>query len=373
MREKSALLPKVDRQYSLRKNLRLTAQFYTPSLLGMYASGWRRFSERRRTYRLSKKIKVLMGPAWGSVRLHGTRGWNIDPIVDHLNRHSKEFVCDTFVSESELLTRPVDIVFICKFFEEISLDTLRTLKKRGVRFIFSIVDNSRKDPMCYLDYPEYMELFDHFKLANPAQEEDISGYGVPSTWLPTPIVNTQYKSDYSQGETLRLIWNGFQENLEPMKALYPVVKDVAKETGIQMEIVLNTNLPASYEDGIRVIPWSLDTWEDVMVSSDIALVIKPRDDFFQQRKPPTKVLTYMAAGLPTVCTPSLADEKIIQQGKTAYAAYSLNDWKLYLTLLAESMEQRRTMGQAAREWALSHYSISKISHVHEKIFRGVLQ
>lgn len=331
-----------------------------------------------------------MGPAWQPTRLSnpnfyimdkvfrverrlGTRGWNIDPIVDHLNQHSSEFVCDTFVNESELLTRPVDIVFICKTFDHISLDSLVELKRRGVKLIYSIVDNSRYEAKCYLDHPEYMELFDHLLLVSSVQEQDVVHYEKPFSYLPSLIVNTKYKTDYQQNDPLRLVWNGVPENLDPMKPLFQLVKDVSHEIGIPMEVVINTNLPALREDGVHVVPWSIETWEDVMITSDIGIVIKPRDDFFQSRKPPTKVITYMAAGLPTICTPTVADESVIRHGETAYAAYSDEDWRRYVTELAASAERRRRMGVAARESVITRFSISEVAREHESVFRSVLQ
>ena len=188
-----------------------------------------------------------------------------------------------------------------------------------------------------------------------------------------PAINTKYKTNYLANEPLRLLWNGFRQNLNTMKPLFPIVTDISRETGVSMEVVLNTNLPESHEDGVRVIPWSIESWEDVMIASDIAVVIKPPDNFWQRRKPPAKVITFMAAGLPTICTPTVADETIIHHGETAYAAYSKEDWRRFLMELATSEERRRQMGEAARESVLSQFSIAHIAEEHENIFRNVLQ
>ena len=331
-----------------------------------------------------------MGPTWQPTRLAnprfyvfdklfkverrlGTRGWNIDPIVDYLNHNSERFVCDTFVSESELLSRPVDIVFICKTFDDLSLQALMKLKKKGVKFVYSIVDNSHKEAKCYLDHPEYMELMDHFILHSPLQEQDISQFEKPFSLLLGAVINTKHKLNYEQEGPLCLVWNGFKENLQPMEALYPVVKDVANQIGIPMEIVLNTNLPESRTESVHIVPWSIESWEDVMVSSDIAVVIKERDDFFQSRKPATKVMTFMAAGLPTICTPTVADELVIRQGETAYAAYSEADWRRFLVELGTSMDRRKKMGEAAQESIVSRFSIAQTAHEHELIFDSLLR
>ena len=375
---------------TLIDNLRTAAQQHTPSLLSVYASGWKLFSERRRAYRQPNKVRVLIGPTWQPTRLSnpkfyfldsllsverqlGTRGWNIDPIVDHLNRHSKEFACDTFMSESELLSRPVDIVLICKTFDDISLKTIKLLKEKNIKLVYSIVDNSSFDGKCYLDHPEYLELFDHIMLASPIQEQDIAQLKKPFSYSPTPVINTKHKTDYTYHDRLRLYWNGFKQNLGPMRALFPVVKEVSLETGIPMEIILNTNLPESRQDGVHTVPWCIETWEDVMVSSDIGVVIKPPDNFWQRRKPPTKVITYMGAGLPTICTPTAADEGIICHGETAYAAYSETDWRHYLTQLATTSERRRQLGEAGRASVTSQFSIAHIAHKHEIIFRDILR
>ena len=189
----------------LIQNLRKRLQRYSPTLLGVYASGWKRFTERRRTYLKAndRKVRVLIGPAWEATRLSnpnfyfldtlfrverrlGTRGWCIDPIVDHLNRFSDEFVCDTYMNEHELISRPADIVFVCKVLDDLSLETLQELKTKGVKLVYSIVDNSRYQTKCYIDHPEYLKLFDHIMLASPVQEEDIASLGIPFSYVPTP-------------------------------------------------------------------------------------------------------------------------------------------------------------------------------------------
>ena len=314
-----------------------------------------------------------MGPTSGRASSLGTRGWNIDPIVDHLNDYSPGYVCDIFVSESELLKRPVDIVFVCKRFDMISIETLQELSRTGVKLIYSIADNTRLGrSKCYLDHPEYMELFDYFKLASPIQLQDVSHYGTPCCWFPTPALNRRFKTEYGQEGPLRVVWSGFKENLGTVEPLFTLIKEVSERTAIPMEVVLNTNLPESHQDGVQVIPWNVATWEDVLISSDIAVVAKNRDDFFEGRKPPTKMLTYMAAGLPTVCSPTAADERIMRHGVTAYSAFTEADRKFYLTELATKPDLRRKMGLIARESVVAQCSIEKISHEHELLFDSVL-
>ena len=113
-------------------------------------------------------------------------------------------------------------------------------------------------------------------------------------------------------------------------------------------------------------------WESVRLSADIAVVIKPSHDFAQQCKPPAKVLTYMASGLPTVCTPSAADKEILEHGTSGFFAYSKGEWLHYLRLLISDQALRARMGRAARKAALELAAIERVGPQYEALFDEVL-
>jgi glycosyltransferase involved in cell wall biosynthesis len=112
-------------------------------------------------------------------------------------------------------------------------------------------------------------------------------------------------------------------------------------------------------------------WERQLISSDIAVENKSLDEPSLQRRPSTKVLSYMAAAVPVVCTPSTADRSVIDHGRTGYLAYTPDDWYMYLKMLINDRGLRKQVGMAAREYALSNFTVNKITDKYTSFFDEV--
>ena len=95
---------------------------------------------------------------------------------------------------------------------------------------------------------------------------------------------------------------------------------------------------------IHHVKWKIRDWQRMLAQADIGIVIKPPEDEVQRRKPSNKVLSYMAAGLPVVCTPTEADKLIMEHGVTGFFAYSDDEWYTALKTLVEDAQLRRANG-----------------------------
>jgi hypothetical protein len=157
-----------------------------------------------------------------------------------------------------------------------------------------------------------------------------------------------------------------------MGIVEPIVSRLAKELKKKIVIIYHTRMLPKRRGVVRYKAWTVHNWERVLVNSDIAVEIKPLQDPHLQRKPSTKVLCYMAAGLPVVCTPSAADRLVIEHGLTGYFAYTDEEWYSYLRRLAEDPDLRRQMGQAGREYASRHCSIPTITEKYLDLFDSLI-
>ena len=104
----------------------------------------------------------------------------------------------------------------------------------------------------------------------------------------------------------------------------------------------------------------------------MGVVIKPPDDPFQQRKSTAKVVSYMAAGLPVVCTPSEADRRVITHGKTGFFATGDREWHACLRALVTDAALRERIGRAARQHALERYGADRIATDYLRLFDRLL-
>jgi hypothetical protein len=323
--------------------------------------------------RLAGKSRVAFGPILTGERTLGTRKFHIDPIVRFINRHSDEYVCGVFL-EGVPARRlfHYDIVVIVKSFDFATPDLLRILTERGIRLIYSIVDNPAGSIRSYRDEPWFLESMDGLILSSPLQVEDVSGVDAARAAIPPPVIARLHKDDYAARGPITIIWEGWVENLGFMEPVNAIVRRVAQDCNQPVELFYYSNLPRRSDGIVQYAPWELSKWEERLVGADVAIVVKPPADPIQRRKPPTKVQNFMAAGLPVVCTPSAADRDVIDDGRTGFFAHSEQDWYDRLRALVEDAPLRERVGRAARESVLATANLERVADLHVDLFRAVL-
>ena len=327
---------------------------------------------------LSSRIKVGFGPTVDRENTLGVRKWHIDPIVDAINRSPSRYVGDIFFP-GEGLSR-FDIVVIVKHFESFTPDVLRRLHERPTRLVYDTADirfvqttSGRRDIYEHPDalerhYKPFLRSMDALILASPLQRRDFEDLGIPQVEIARPLLNRRHRTTYAHGGPIRLVWQGYPENLAPMERLHPIIRRLREETGLDIRLVYDTSGPARDEGPIQHTEWKIHRWERVLAASDVAVAIKPLDDPFQQRKAPTKVVSYMAAGLPVVCTPSEADRRVIAHGETGFFAYEDREWHACLAALVTDPSLRERVGTAARQHVLEGYGVDRIVADYLRLF-----
>jgi len=327
---------------------------------------------------LSNRIKVGFGPTMDGENTLGVRKWHIDPIVDAINRTPSRYVGDIFFPGEDL--RRFDIVVIVKHFESFTPDVLRRLHERPTRLVYDTADirfvqttSGRRDIYEHPDalerhYKPFLRSMDALILASPLQRRDFEDLGIPQVEIARPLLNRRHRTTYAHGGPIRLVWQGYPENLAPMERLHPIIRRLREETGLDIRLVYDTSGPARDEGPIQHTEWKIHRWERVLAASDVAVAIKPLDDPFQQRKAPTKVVSYMAAGLPVVCTPSEADRRVIAHGETGFFAYEDREWHACLAALVTDPSLRERVGTAARQHVLEGYGVDRIVADYLRLF-----
>ena len=327
---------------------------------------------------LSSRIKVGFGPTVDRENTLGVRKWHIDPIVDAINRSPSRYVGDIFFPGEDL--RRFDIVVIVKHFESFTPDVVRRLHERPTRLVYDTADirfvqttSGRRDIYEHPDalerhYKPFLRSMDALILASPLQRRDFEDLGIPQVEIARPLLNRRHRTTYAHGGPIRLVWQGYPENLAPMERLHPIIRRLREETGLDIRLVYDTSGPARDEGPIQHTEWKIHRWERVLAASDVAVAIKPLDDPFQQRKAPTKVVSYMAAGLPVVCTPSEADRRVIAHGETGFFAYEDREWHACLAALVTDPSLRERVGTAARQHVLEGYGVDRIVADYLRLF-----
>ena len=112
--------------------------------------------------------------------------------------------------------------------------------------------------------------------------------------------------------------------------------------------------------GVEVenLEWNLEREVEDFRSIDIGLYPLSPDNNWTTGKSGFKAIQWMAVGIPYVVTPIGAATEIGEANVTHYFANNHDEWIVTLRLLLTDAEKRRTMGQAGREYAVEHYSVS---------------
>ncbi|WP_152669517.1 glycosyltransferase [Synechococcus sp. GFB01] len=263
-------------------------------------------------------------------------------------------------------------------------NVVRDLHARGIRVIYDTADIRHvfadgKGHDLYTDraawekyYRPFVGSVDGLILANPRQQDVDDDQAIPRMKIALPLLNRHRRTRYAHAGPIRLIWQGYPENMPPMLRLHPILDRLRLDTGLDIRLVYNTKGAARREGPIEYTQWNVHRWDRVLAEADIAVAIKPLDDPYQQRKPATKVISYMAAALPVVCTPSQADRQVIHHGKTGFFAYNDQEWYDYLHALIQDPSLRSRIGNAARRQVIEAYGDKQVAAEYEDLFERVL-
>lgn len=108
----------------------------------------------------------------------------------------------------------------------------------------------------------------------------------------------------------------------------------------------------------RWIPWSPRVEERISRCIDVGLMPLV-DEPFQRHKCATKILQYMAGGLPFIATPIGVNRKIIDESGAGLGADSETQWAEAIGALIHDQDLRHRLGRAGRRYCEEKYSARK--------------
>ncbi|MEO8671117.1 MAG: glycosyltransferase family 4 protein [Tahibacter sp.] len=121
---------------------------------------------------------------------------------------------------------------------------------------------------------------------------------------------------------------------------------------------------------IEHVPWTLDSELTQLHSFDIGLMPLPWEDW-SLGKSGGKARTYMAVGLPAVCTAIGFNNELIRDGETGFLVQQSDAWESVLSRLIESADLRGRIGDAARRDVEARFSLEKLGPRFVQILREV--
>lgn len=334
----------------------------------------RKFALENKAWRVKFCAKpYIVGPVNTHWRMVGGRASRLDPLVRHLNRGCLNTRADVFYEFDELKRARFDVLIVVKTLLGFNQSHIRHVKNQGGHVIYLIGDNNPNGDLFYLDNPDLMKQMDGIVAASPLQQQDIEALSVKCTTIHSPAINRVCKKSYDTNGALKIIWQGWWHNRSNLlEQIEPVIHKLVKNTGKDIEMILHTNSPKFSKGRLKFVPFEHHNWEHVLCHADIAITAKDKNDRVSARKPATKVIQYMAAGIPVIAIPSSADSDVIECGRTGFLIENSSQWYEALEPLVLQTSLRQRIGQAARSEITKNHSLRTTGRRYLDFFSSVL-
>jgi len=191
--------------------------------------------------------------------------------------------------------------------------------------------------------------------------------------VPTTVDVSSYPvKDYSEKPHEIIIgWIGTKSSIGYLKMVMPALNNLAEQyPHMQVKVVSDSRLDIQ-TPFINYVQWGRERELRDLLSFDIGVMPLP-DNQWTKGKCGFKLIQYMSAGIPVVCSPVGVNKKIVKHGTTGFFAESSRDWKEYLIQLIKDIDLREKMGMAGREFVRKHYSLNYWGSYMDKRLKELL-
>lgn len=170
--------------------------------------------------------------------------------------------------------------------------------------------------------------------------------------------------------TVTIGWVGTPSNLPSMEILRsPLLRLCRRYEALRIKVVCEELLEI---EGVKVQHQPYRPGEEVADVRSFDIAVAPLvEDPWTRGKLSTKLLAYMAAGLPVVASDVLANRLYVRNGVNGFLAGTLAQWEECLGKLVEDAALRRSIGAKARERAEKEYSLEAAVPRYLELFEAL--
>jgi glycosyltransferase involved in cell wall biosynthesis len=176
--------------------------------------------------------------------------------------------------------------------------------------------------------------------------------------IPTTIDTSRYTmKNYSKSkENIMIGWIGSKSSLPFLKELTPAFDHLASQyKSMKLKIICNDFFECNRMPVVKKT-WALEDENSDLQDIDIGLAPLP-DHEWTKGKCATKLLQYLAVGIPVVCSPVGVHTEIIKEGVNGLFAVSIEEWIEKISRLVNDKALRERMGLEGRKTADLLYSL----------------
>jgi glycosyltransferase involved in cell wall biosynthesis len=258
----------------------------------------------------------------------------------------------------------------------------RLLYQQRVPFVFDFDDaifvTYRSPSNGYLSYLKFAtktkticRLASHVMVGNPYLEEYAKQVNDKVTVVPSTIDTMKYRlrSEQNSAGPLTIGWTGSHSTVQHLDTLRSALQKLAETEKFRLRVIGTPTyeLPAV---AVEAMHWRAATEFEDLSAIDIGVMPLPNDKW-SKGKCGMKALQFMAAGIPTICSPVGVNTDIIRDNENGFLAATEAEWVEKLTRLLRSGELRQRLGHAGRATVEEKYSaVTQAPRVYE-IFESV--
>jgi glycosyltransferase involved in cell wall biosynthesis len=197
---------------------------------------------------------------------------------------------------------------------------------------------------------------------NATLAEDVRTRGGCVSILPTPVDTDNYTpSNRSNNATDPIVvgWIGTASNLYYLNPIVGILARLSQRfPNVIVRLVCNKAIDMP---GVRLENRRWSEENEICDLQGFHIGIMPlSDDIYSRGKCGFKLLQYMSVGLPTVSSPVGMNNTIVEHGRDGFLADTPLEWEARLTDLIRSAALRHSLGIAARQKVVEHYSVKTV-------------
>ena len=212
--------------------------------------------------------------------------------------------------------------------------------------------------------PELVRWSDHVVVSNRPLRDWVSQYTSNITEIPTCVPLARYPRrapSVTESSPVVVGWIGTTSNLGFLSVCAGALRRLAKECRFTLLVVAPTDAPLQQIDlagvDVRFEPWSPTTEIGWLQTMDVGIMPLPEGQEWMRYKAATKLVQYMAIGIPAVASPIGVNADILAGNLVGLAASNEDQWFEGLRTLLGDPALRARMGIAGRNLVESRYCI----------------